>query len=100
MYAPREPNVRRKPEDPPGRTSHPLPRNGARISYRDSGSLILQQTAASNKDTLKSRIMHSAAEPTRLTADVERPDRSGESVVTQDIVTLRIGQYPRAFASH
>jgi hypothetical protein len=66
MYAPREPNVRMKLEELPGRTSHSLPRAGARISYRDSGSSVLKGIALGNKDSLKSRALHSPAEPTRL----------------------------------
>jgi hypothetical protein len=66
MYPPRDPNVRTKLQELPGRTSHFLPRAGVRISYRNAGSSVLKEIALGNQAPLKSRALHSPVELTRL----------------------------------
>jgi len=82
MYAPREPNVRMKHEELPGRTSHSLPGAGARISYRDSGSSVLKEIALGNKDPPE---IAGSAQPCRTDATggyAERPDQASCTIAT------------------
>jgi hypothetical protein len=66
MYAPREPNVRMKFGDAPGRTSGSLPRRDAAISYHATGKSVHKETAPNNDDVQKSQALQTAAEPKRL----------------------------------
>lgn len=76
MYQPRTPNVRMKIDERPGRPSEPLPRTGARVSYRNSTNSDLGETALTTNSPLESRTKQDSFGQPRRFGTLKLPDEN------------------------